>query len=28
LDNDRLLHTDIKNSIFFLQHIGIDEELL
>ena len=28
LDNDRLLHTDIENSISFLQHIGIDAGLL
>jgi histidine ammonia-lyase len=28
LDNDRLLHTDIENSISFLQHIGIDTGLL
>ena len=28
LDNDRLLHTDIENSIFFLQHIDIDTKLL
>jgi histidine ammonia-lyase len=28
LDNDRLLHRDIENSISFLQHIGIDDDLL
>ena len=28
LDNDRLLHRDIENSISFLQHIGIDADLL
>ena len=28
LDNDRLLYTDIENSIFFLQHIDIDTKLL
>ena len=28
LDSDRLLHTDIENSISFLQHIGIDAGLL
>lgn len=28
LDNDRLLYTDIQNSISFLQHIEIDHELL
>ena len=28
LDKDRLLHNDIKNSLSFLQNIGIDTELL
>ena len=28
LDNDRLLHRDIERSILFLQHIGIDADLL